>query len=28
MHAYNPYAKEKREAFIAAMTDIHERLNR
>ena len=28
MHNYNPYAKEKREAFIAAMTDIHERLNR
>ena len=27
MHAYNPYAREKREAFIAAMTDIHERLN-
>ena len=28
MHNFNPYAKEKREAFIAAMTDIHERLNR
>jgi len=28
MHTYNPYAKEKREAFIAAMADIHERLNR
>jgi prephenate dehydrogenase len=28
MHRYNPYAKQKREAFIAAMTDIHERLNR
>jgi len=27
MHTYNPYAKQKREAFIAAMTDIHERLN-
>jgi prephenate dehydrogenase len=27
MHTYNPYAKAKREAFIAAMTDIHERLN-
>ncbi len=28
MHNYNPYAKQKREAFIAAMTDIHERLDR
>ena len=26
MHTYNPYAKEKREAFIDAMNDIHERL--
>jgi prephenate dehydrogenase len=28
MHRYNPYARQKREAFIAAMTDIHERLDR
>ncbi|PID39579.1 MAG: prephenate dehydrogenase [Proteobacteria bacterium] len=28
MNTYNPYAKEKREAFIAAMKDIHERLDR
>jgi prephenate dehydrogenase len=27
MHTYNPYAKQKRQAFIDAMTDIHERLN-
>jgi prephenate dehydrogenase len=26
MHRYNPYAKQKRQAFIDAMTDIHERL--
>jgi prephenate dehydrogenase len=26
MHAYNPFAKQKRQAFIDAMTDIHERL--
>lgn len=27
MHTYNPYAKQNRQAFIEAMTDIHERLN-
>ena len=27
MHAYNPYAKHNRQAFIDAMTDIHERLD-
>jgi prephenate dehydrogenase len=27
MHTYNPYAKQKRQAFIDAMTDIHERLS-
>ena len=26
MHAYNPYAKQTRQAFIDAMTGIHERL--
>jgi prephenate dehydrogenase len=26
MHIYNPYAKQKRQAFIDAITDIHERL--
>lgn len=26
MHTYNPYAKQKRQAFIDAMTAIHERL--
>lgn len=26
MHNYNPYAKQKRQAFIDAMTGIHERL--
>jgi prephenate dehydrogenase len=26
MHTYNPYARQKRQAFIDAMTDIHERL--
>ncbi len=26
MHTYNPFAKKKRQAFIDAMTDIHERL--
>lgn len=26
MHTYNPYAQQKRQAFIDAMTDIHERL--
>jgi prephenate dehydrogenase len=26
MHTYNPYAREKREAFIDAMMHIHERL--
>lgn len=26
MNTYNPYAKEKRQAFIDAMIDIHERL--
>jgi prephenate dehydrogenase len=26
MHTYNPYAKNKRQAFIDAMTGIHERL--
>jgi prephenate dehydrogenase len=26
MHAYNPFAKQKRQAFIDAITDIHERL--
>ncbi len=26
MHAYNPYAKQTRQAFIDAMGDIHERL--
>lgn len=26
MHTYNPYAREKRQAFIDAMTGIHERL--
>jgi prephenate dehydrogenase len=26
MHTYNPFAKQKRQAFIDAMTDIHERL--
>jgi prephenate dehydrogenase len=26
MHTYNPYAKQKRQAFIDAMIDIHERL--
>ena len=26
MHAYNPFAKEKRQAFMDAMTAIHERL--
>ncbi len=28
MHTYNPYAKQKRQAFIDAMTGIHERLGR
>jgi prephenate dehydrogenase len=28
MHNFNPYAKKKREAFIAAMRDIHERLDK
>jgi prephenate dehydrogenase len=28
MHTYNPYAKQKRQAFIDAMLDIHERLGR
>lgn len=27
MHAYNPYARQKRQAFIDAMTGIHERLD-
>ena len=27
MHTYNPYAKQKRQAFIDAMSDIHERLS-
>jgi len=27
MHTFNPYAKQKRQAFIDAMADIHERLN-
>jgi prephenate dehydrogenase len=27
MHKFNPYSKAKREAFMAAMTDIHERLD-
>ena len=27
MHTYNPYAQQKRQAFIDAMTDIHERLS-
>lgn len=27
MHAYNPYAKQTRQAFIDAMTGIHERLD-
>jgi prephenate dehydrogenase len=27
MHIYNPYAKQKRQAFIDAMADIHERLS-
>jgi len=27
MHTFNPYAKQKRQAFIDAMTDIHERLS-
>jgi prephenate dehydrogenase len=26
MHTHNPFAKQKRQAFIDAMTDIHERL--
>jgi prephenate dehydrogenase len=26
MHAYNPFAKQKRQDFIDAMTAIHERL--
>lgn len=26
MHTYNPYAKQKRQAFIDAMANIHERL--
>jgi prephenate dehydrogenase len=26
MHTYNPYAKQNRQAFIDAMTNIHERL--
>ncbi len=26
MHAYNPFAKRKRQAFIDAMADLHERL--
>ncbi|BBO69592.1 prephenate dehydrogenase [Desulfosarcina alkanivorans] len=26
MHAYNPYARQKRQAFIDAMANIHERL--
>lgn len=28
MHAYNPYARQTRQAFIDAMTGIHERLDR
>ena len=28
MHNFNPYSKKKREAFMAAMTDIHERLEK
>ncbi len=28
MHIYNPYAKQKRQAFIDAMATIHERLGR
>ncbi|MFO7714726.1 prephenate dehydrogenase/arogenate dehydrogenase family protein [Desulfosarcina sp.] len=28
MHTYNPYAKQKRQAFIDAMLGIHERLDR
>ncbi len=28
MHTYNPYARQKRQAFIDAMTGIHERLDR
>jgi prephenate dehydrogenase len=27
MHTYNPYARNKRQAFIDAMTGIHERLD-
>jgi prephenate dehydrogenase len=27
MHAYNPYARQKRQAFIDAMIGIHERLD-
>jgi prephenate dehydrogenase len=27
MHTFNPFAKLKRQAFIDAMTDIHERLS-
>jgi prephenate dehydrogenase len=27
MHKYNPYARQKRQVFIDAMTGIHERLN-
>jgi len=27
MHTFNPYAKQKRQAFIDAMADIHERLS-
>jgi len=27
MHTYNPYARQKRQAFIDAMTGIHERLD-
>jgi prephenate dehydrogenase len=27
MHTFNPYAKKNRQAFIDAMTDIHERLS-
>ena len=26
MHTYNPFAKQTRQAFIDALTDIHERL--
>ncbi len=28
MHTHNPYARQKRQAFIDAMTGIHERLNK